>query len=103
MSFYLILSDYYVSLEADQEVIHEAVLYHVFPSPDSKSYNLYVLEYTSSNTFFTKIFFKWPKKRISRKFIEIHFKCRKFYESIPGKTVRELVKNMRCENYILVQ
>jgi hypothetical protein len=100
MSFYLILSDYYVDWSG-QEVIHEAVLYHVFPSPNSKSYNLYVLEYTS-NTF-TKIFFKWPKKRISRKFIEIHFKCRRFYGEIPGETVRELVKNMKCENYILVQ
>jgi hypothetical protein len=97
MNFYLILPSYDVNLdlEAGQLVrtISGATLYHVFPSLDNKSYNLYVLvEYIN-----------WPKKRISRKFIEIHFKCQMFYKSIPGKTVRELVENMNCENYILVQ
>jgi len=103
MNFYLILANH-VSLETGPEVIREAILYHVFPSPDNKSYNLYILEYLeyASNTF-TRIFFKWPKKRMSRKFIEVHFKSRMFFKSIPGETVRELVKNMKCENYILVQ
>lgn len=92
-------------MEVGQEVriISGATLYHVFPSPDNKSYNLYELEYNISQTYYTKIFFRWPKKRISRKFIETHFKYRAFYKSMPGKTIRELAKNMNCENYILVQ
>lgn len=86
-------------MEIGQEVkiISGATLYHVFPSPDNKSYNL---KYTPQT--YSKIFFRWPKKRISRKFIEIHFKYQVFYKSILGKTIRELAKNMNCENYILV-
>jgi hypothetical protein len=83
-------------MKARQEIIITAgaTLYHVFPTPDNNSYNLYVLKYA----------FRWPKKKISRKFIETHFnKYRAFYKSIPGNTVRELIKNMNYEKYILVQ
>jgi len=98
MNFYIILPDYVVKMKTGQEIIITigATLYHVFPTPDNNSYNLYVLKYA----------FRWPKKKISRKFIETHFnnnKYRVFYKSIPGKTVRELAKSMNCENYILVQ
>jgi hypothetical protein len=103
MNFYLILPSYDVKMEVEQEVriISGATLYHVFPSPDNKSYNLYELKYTPQT--YSKIFFRWPKKRISREFIEVHFKYQVFYKSMPGETIRELAKNMNCENYILVQ
>ncbi len=97
MNFYLILPDFKFDPYTNNFVPNQRCHYwHVYQSPGKDSYNIYE---PRVGPFHEETVWIWPRKRISRKFIENKFRYQIFSGTVKGRNIEELLGKMNL-NYL---
>lgn len=98
MNFYLILPDFSYDCQDNKVVPNQKChCWHVYQSPDKKSYNVYEPTFGPHSCW--NHVWNWPRKRISREFIEKIFKYQVFGGTVKGRDIKELLGRINL-NYL---